>query len=125
MPEFCAVITPCTSDDFLRGYMEAIEWLLDDETRDNAENFAPATERACAKDCEEFQKAAGDLLASIDAHQAGVDLWLTRNRHGAGFWDRGHGAIGDKLTALAHAMGGLESYVGDDGLVYLGGREND
>lgn len=28
----------------------------------------------------------------------GHDYWLTRNGHGAGFWDRGHGALGDWLT---------------------------
>jgi hypothetical protein len=29
--------------------------------------------------------------------QAGIDFWLTRNRHGAGYWDRGLGITGDKL----------------------------
>jgi hypothetical protein len=36
----------------------------------------------------------------------GHDLWLTRNGHGVGFWDRGYPeAIGDKLTDLAKGMG--------------------
>ena len=33
------------------------------------------------------------------------DYWLTRNRHGAGFWDRGLGDLGDRLTELAHNDG--------------------
>lgn len=33
--------------------------------------------------------------------QAGHDLWLTENGHGAGFWDRGLGDIGEKLTKLS------------------------
>lgn len=51
----------------------------------------------------------------VDASAAGHDLWLTRNHHGAGFWDRGLGAVGDVLTAEAHAMGSSDVYVGDDG----------
>ena len=37
----------------------------------------------------------------------GHDLWLTRNGHGAGFWDRKEleeGDLGDKLTAIAKGM---------------------
>jgi hypothetical protein len=37
---------------------------------------------------------------ALDEEQLGYDLWLTRNRHGAGFWDRGLGEIGDKLTEI-------------------------
>ena len=37
--------------------------------------------------------------------QLGHDLWLTRNGHGAGFWDRGTGAKGEKLTELAKELG--------------------
>ena len=37
--------------------------------------------------------------------EAGHDLWLTANRHGAGFWD-GDWTHGDALTEAAHAAGG-------------------
>ena len=47
--------------------------------------------------------------------QIGIDFWLTRNRHGAGFWDRGLGDIGEKLTDIAHQMGERSVYVGEDG----------
>lgn len=40
--------------------------------------------------------------ANVSAEQAGHDLILTANRHGAGFWDRGLGDAGDKLTKAAH-----------------------
>ena len=39
------------------------------------------------------------------------DFWLTRNRHGAGFWDRGLGAIGDRLTAMSHTYGSVDLYL--------------
>ena len=53
--------------------------------------------------------------------QAGMDLWLTRNGHGAGFWDRGLDAVGDMLTELARGMGERDLYLGDDGQVYVYG----
>jgi hypothetical protein len=73
-----------------------------------------------------------DLLASegIDwdagwtAEQLGHDFWLTRNGHGAGFWDRYGGAdlredLGDLLTKWAKSFGSSDLYVGDDGKLYL------
>lgn len=55
------------------------------------------------------------VRSGMSASDAGHDLWLTRNRHGAGFWDRGLGAIGDALTREAHAMGSSDVYVSDAG----------
>ncbi len=36
--------------------------------------------------------------ADVSPEQCGHDLILTANRHGAGFWDRGLGEAGDRLT---------------------------
>ena len=41
------------------------------------------------------------------------ESWLTRNRHGAGFWDRGLGRVGDILTEVAHSFG--EAYLMPNG----------
>lgn len=41
-----------------------------------------------------------------DVSYIGHDLALTRGGHGAGFWDRGAGVAGDRLTELAHSMRG-------------------
>lgn len=57
--------------------------------------------------------------SEVWAEQMGHDFWLTRNRHGAGFWDRGLGALGDELTKWAHSFGESDLYVGDDGKVYV------
>lgn len=40
----------------------------------------------------------------------GHDLALTRNGHGAGFWDRGLGEHGDVLTAWAKMLGELHVF---------------
>jgi hypothetical protein len=66
----------------------------------------------------DFIEGAGSDLDTIDAEQAGHDFWLTRCGHGAGFWDRGLGELGDRLTAMAQPYGEIYLYVGDDDLVY-------
>ncbi len=64
-----------------------------------------------------------DLRAStLTMEQAGHDFWLTRNRHGAGFWSRKRlgkdaDAALDRLTEASHAYGEQSLIVGDDGKV--------
>jgi hypothetical protein len=60
-----------------------------------------------------------DALEELGAAGIGHDFWLIRNRHGAGFWDRELGALGDRLTDAAQAYGESYLYVGDDGRVYV------
>lgn len=51
--------------------------------------------------------------------RAGVDFYLTRNGHGAGFWDGDWPEpFGTQLTTLAKGFGEFDLYVGDDGKVY-------
>lgn len=51
-----------------------------------------------------------DLIASkLSPEQIGHDFILTRNGHGAGFWDRGLGEIGDRLTEWSKTFGSFES----------------
>ena len=59
-----------------------------------------------------------DIFDGMDAEQIGHDFWLTRNGHGAGFWDRGLGERGDWLTAQCKPYGEADVYVGDDGSVH-------
>jgi hypothetical protein len=47
------------------------------------------------------------------------DLWLTRNRHGAGFWDRETSPLSERLTNWAHEAGEVDLYVGDDDNIYV------
>lgn len=47
--------------------------------------------------------------ARVDPGQAGHDLILTANGHGAGFWDRGLGRAGERLTTAAHALGEFDA----------------
>ncbi len=49
----------------------------------------------------------------------GHDFLLSRDGHGAGFWDRGLGALGERLHALAKPFGESGLYVGDDSILYV------
>jgi len=77
------------------------------------------TEGKMIDDCKKFMSEnAEDLKTMGDMKQAGHDFWLTRNGHGAGFWDRGLGAVGERLTKSAVSFGVVSMYIGDDGKVY-------
>lgn len=52
-----------------------------------------------------------------DVSMSGHDFWLTRNGHGAGYWDRGLGDLGDKLSDAAKTFGSVDLYV-QDGKIY-------
>lgn len=88
--------------------------------------LAPETLQSVIEDCRQFQERNAETLAAAYAQdyaeeQAGHDFWLTRNGHGAGFWDRGLGEIGDRLkTACGWRTDFPEVnlYLGDDGPIY-------
>lgn len=61
-------------------------------------------------DCASFRDCNDTDLSEMDPEQAGHDLWLTRNRHGVGFWDRGLGEAGDRLTRAAHVYGSVDLF---------------
>jgi hypothetical protein len=111
-------------DAFTQAYIECAEWTLDDESQ-AADGFSAAALADMRADCADFQQANADALDEYYAcgrtmEQAGHDFWLTRNRHGAGFWDRGlPGDLGKRLTDMAHPYGSQDIYVGDDGSLYV------
>jgi hypothetical protein len=78
------------------------------------ECLPPETLASLAADCKGFEQLAyAELQEAYKAglwteSAAGEDFYLTRNRHGAGFWDRGHGEIGRKLSDHAHTYGSTE-----------------
>lgn len=92
-----------------------------------AEDIDLETWDAMAEDCSAFVLAARDgewngtgtdLIGDMSAEQCGHDLWLTRNGHGAGFWDRGLGERGDRLSDIARPFGEVHLYIGDDNMIH-------
>ena len=110
-------------DSFTQGYIEAAFWLGSEEEKipeDSFSNLAPEALATMQADCASFQQSFRGLLDQTDAddHRHGVDFWLTRNGHGAGFWDRGYGAVGDELTKMSKPYGESDLYRGDNGKIY-------
>jgi hypothetical protein len=112
-------------DAFTQGYIEAAMWTLTDEDGQSLDylglhDIAEETIAKAFEECQAFQDSYAEALAEAGTpSQNGHDFWLTRNGHGAGFWDRGYMPWVDKeLTDGAHACGNCDWYVGDDGFVY-------
>lgn len=81
------------------------------------EDLAPDTLTQMREDCADFAQANWADLYDMDPGQAGHDFWLTRNRHGAGFWDRGLGAKGERLTEMSKPYGEVYLLICDDGTI--------
>lgn len=99
---------------------EGAEYEMLDEVFAASDVTGEAEEKLAAL-VEQFFTAAGDLLNDYpsDAEQIGHDLILTTNGHGVGFWDRGLGELGDKLTKVCEELDSYTLYVGDDGKLYV------
>ena len=82
-------------------------------------DIAPETLAKMVADCAQFQ--AENDLTGYPLENAGQDFWLTRNHHGAGFWENDFGTESqcDGLAKSAHAFGECDLYVGDDGKLYI------
>jgi DNA-directed RNA polymerase subunit RPC12/RpoP len=133
----CPVCRSLSSDPVLAAYVECALWSsVDDDgvpldSNYGVEDIAPEALEKMRSDVEDFlapsvpfTEAALDFWASeLGPEQIGHDFWLTRNRHGSGFWDRfsrGDGeAFGRQLTEEADCFGSSDLYVGDDGKLYL------
>ena len=86
----------------------------------DVDDIAPECLASMRSDCDDFVTANLELIKSTgsSAEQTGHDFWLTRNGHGAGFWDRGYGKAGDDLTDAAKVYGEVYLYAGDDNLIH-------
>lgn len=75
----------------MKQFLEILEWGLSEEELDFLEEILPTP---------------GHI---------GHNFSLTKNHHGTGFWDRGLGGLGDKVTDLCQTFseGGLYKF-GDD-----------
>lgn len=112
-------------DEFKSAYIECMLWSSqsddDGSVTDEHSIMDLSTEalRQIVDDCKDFQESNSELMEGLDAESCGHDFWLTRNGHGAGFWDRGYGDIGKALTLASKTYGECYPYVGDDGLICL------
>ena len=126
-------------DAFTRAYIATALWSsLDDNCNPmdasySRSDIAPETLAKIVADCAKFQAENDETIrAAIETGEvqrgsdfdeygrAGHDFWLTRNGHGAGFWDGDWPEpYADKLTKAAKAFGTCDLYAGDDGKLYV------
>lgn len=116
--------------EFFDAYIEAALWSTTDNSTESGgypleDNYGPDD-----IDQESIDKQIMETNSFIDENEAwldeasekfgarpaslGFDFWLSRNGHGAGYFDRGYGALGDKLQNAAKVYGTSDIYVGDD-----------
>lgn len=113
-------------DVFTRQFLETALWAECDHDSggDNPDpldknysitDFAEETIIKLKEDCDNFRKENAELLSQAgDDEQNGHDFWLTRNGHGAGFWDRGYSkAVSDGLTKSCKVYGSVFLYILD------------
>lgn len=111
-------------DTFTAHYIRAMLWSETDgddplDKHHDADDIAPETLAKIIADCQKFQAENSRYFHGHES-DAAHDFWLTRNGHGAGFWDGDwEQAAGEALTKASKAFGECHVYVGDDGKIYL------
>lgn len=113
-------LIPSIDDEWLgKAYVQYVETLLwsdqwyseDGETTiplDDLfvpQDIKPEDHKTLKAELRDFCEGSWDDLFDMEPEQAGHDFALTRNGHGAGFWDRGLGAQGDRLTEACRPYG--------------------
>jgi hypothetical protein len=123
---------------FELSYVETMCWSSTDDAGTNFDasdysdtEFADETIARIKADCakfrvladgafESFNESSDDYPINPAQYHVAHDFWLTRNHHGAGFWDGDYPEpLATTLTDLAHTFGEQNLYVGDDGKFYL------
>lgn len=122
---------PEVDPDFLDGYLTAALWSSTDDAGEPLDNnyqqcdISPEFLSTAAEDCRKFLDSCRELIEGnclkssgySEMELAGHDFWLTRNRHGAGFWD-GDWECGEELTEACRKFPEIDLYVGDDWKIY-------
>jgi len=116
-------------DTMVRNYAECALWSSSEydedgnggeplDTNYTIDDIHPNTMASMREDCESFLRENMKDIGT-EYERAGHDFWLTRNGHGAGFWDGDwDDEIGNRLTKSAHSYGSIDLYVGNDGMIH-------
>ena len=106
-------------DEFTLQYLETALWSSTDNSDESGgdpldanysiEDFTTYSIKKAISDCAAFQEKNSDLWHEDEKSDssAGHDFWLTRNGHGAGFWDGDYPINGDRLTDECKQYGEL------------------
>lgn len=112
-------------ETFAKAYIVCALWSSTDVDGDplddlfTIDDIHPDSLKKMKDDCADFVSGNEKALHENTAERAGRDFWLTRNGHGAGFWDGDWPINGDALTEASKTYGESDLYVGDDGKLYI------
>ena len=122
----CAEAAAAALTDMIEGYLDCALWasvpLSEDESADQSLTDLGYERANCCADtradaraaCEGFVEAHGDALraafevSGYTPSRAGHDLFLSRNGHGAGFFDNGQHPCWEVLQCAARGLGATE-----------------
>lgn len=125
--QFGRVASYVDLDDMVEAYLTAALWA---ETDDNGQPFdknysmkdiSEEFHNKSKRDCQTFINEINNKLedTDFDSEELGHDFWLTRNRHGAGFWDGNYPkSIEEILMKICRRYSEVNLYLGDDGKIY-------
>ena len=111
-------MTQSNRDLFIDSYVECALWADTPEEAGDADTAEVTIIELTDHAGRFYDMHEQDILAYEEGvATAGHDLWLTRNGHGAGYWEN-HSEAAQRLDAAAKELGECYLYVGDDGLLY-------
>jgi len=112
--------------DVIEGYLEAALWSSGEEFDEySIDDLSDYAREAASTDVEIFIAELKDnglldeLRDEMEDSHIGHDLWLTRNGHGAGFWDRNLDELGEQVSEICTSYGTVTLYVSDDGKIEI------
>lgn len=111
-------------DTVVDHYLIAALWTEGDGELDGFSIFQidSASRVQAKKDIEAFlakATAQGINTSAWNDEQLGHDFWLTRNGHGAGFWDRGHEPAGQQLSDICRTFPARNAVIADAGHICI------
>lgn len=134
MPQYEGTAYQITDDTALASYLDTACWssrAWDEHGNDRgielyAHRLTRAARATLASDLADFLGCPEVEEKLIECEkrygytpvQAAGDFWLSRNGHGAGFFDRGLGELGQSLHRDAKAWGSADLYLGRGGWIH-------
>ncbi len=131
------VSLPCEEDELVDGRMDCDEdhplhGILEQDFLDGyfeVDDFSEESLREAEEECRAwFDELDNTNLYDrarkfVDDSHIAHDFWLTRNGHGAGYWDGDYDGdddeVGKELTTACEAWGGLDIWIDNDGTLYF------
>ena len=113
--------------EVLKYYLQCALWVedYDEEVKDKTiYDFSDNAKEQAKSEIEWFvdscEYMTDDMFGNTMDEDIGHDLWLSRNGHGAGFFDRDYTEEEEKtFMMLSKILGDVNIEIGDDGKIYL------